>query len=81
MPDTVDKAQGLIERLNEAALDARPRFSESVPSAANCCDCGEAIPPMRRDAVPGVQYCVYCAAEKAIRKNMFMFWEIEDDGF
>lgn len=35
----------------------------SKPSAEYCMDddCGEEIPEGRRQALPGVQYCVHCA--------------------
>lgn len=30
------------------------------PSAEYCEECGEDIPIARRNAVPGVQFCIYC---------------------
>jgi len=32
----------------------------SQPSAEFCEECGEDIPEARRQAVPGVQFCIYC---------------------
>ena len=32
------------------------------PSPTECDECGEPIPPRRREAVPGVRLCVECAS-------------------
>ena len=37
------------------------------PSAEECEECGDEIPEARRQAVPGVQFCVFCQ-EKHERK-------------
>ncbi|MEQ7874911.1 DksA/TraR family C4-type zinc finger protein [Sphingomonas sp. ASV193] len=41
------------------------------PSAEDCDDCGEPIPPKRRAALAGVRTCIACQAErdKAVRHS------------
>lgn len=42
----------------------------SQPSAEFCEECGEDIPKARREAVPGVQFCIYCQTKlEKIRAN------------
>ena len=36
----------------------------SAPSRSHCAECEEAIPEARRQALPGVQLCVDCRAER-----------------
>jgi phage/conjugal plasmid C-4 type zinc finger TraR family protein len=40
------------------------RRQASVPSRSHCAECEEAIPKARREALPGVQLCVDCQAER-----------------
>lgn len=42
----------------------RARGGQAVPSALVCEDCDEPIPDARRVAIPGVQLCVACQAER-----------------
>jgi hypothetical protein len=58
--------------VNENAVNAVMEvlaIQRSRPSALVCKDpwCGEDIPEARRQAVPGVQYCVECAPKHQIR--------------
>lgn len=53
--DMDDPLERMLERRAEAARAAQAR-----PSATHCAECDDAIPEPRRQAVPGVQYCVYC---------------------
>lgn len=39
---------------------AQQELEASRPSAEECVECGDAIPQKRREAIPGVQLCVYC---------------------
>lgn len=51
----------------EAVARARLRAGQARSvrqSAANCIDCDEPIPEARRKALPGVQLCVECQAER-----------------
>lgn len=50
----------------EAMARARLRAGRAgaVQSAATCIDCDEAIPEARRIALPGVQLCVDCQADR-----------------
>ena len=45
--------------VEDAVQRARSRISKG-PSLRHCEECGEAIPQARREAVPGVRYCVAC---------------------
>lgn len=40
------------------------RRQASVPSRSHCAECEEPIPEARRHAIPGVQLCVDCQAER-----------------
>lgn len=50
------------DSVNEAVDRARGRLP-SGESAEQCEECGDNIPQARRDALPGVQYCVACQSE------------------
>jgi phage/conjugal plasmid C-4 type zinc finger TraR family protein len=39
---------------------ARLAAQRTKPSLEECSECGEAIPPARRLAVPGVEMCIHC---------------------
>jgi phage/conjugal plasmid C-4 type zinc finger TraR family protein len=39
-------------------------------SLADCAECGEAIPPARRAAIPGVKLCVACQTARDSRPVM-----------
>ena len=46
-----------------AVADVRRKLEAQAaqPSLSHCEECGDEIPEKRRLAVPGVQYCVFCA--------------------
>ena len=48
--------------VEDAVLRARSRLSHG-PGLTECEDCGEPIPPARRQAIPGVRRCVACQNE------------------
>lgn len=48
--------------IDDAVKSARSRLPKGA-SLTHCEDCGEAIPEVRRLAVPGVRRCVVCQAE------------------
>lgn len=56
------------EQIEASIADELARMkAQSRPageSAAECVECGEPIPPARRQAVPGVKLCIDCAAER-----------------
>jgi phage/conjugal plasmid C-4 type zinc finger TraR family protein len=45
--------------VEDAVQRARSRIAKG-PSLLHCEDCGEDIPQARRNALPGVRYCVAC---------------------
>lgn len=61
-PDLFDQAQELEELMRTEAIE-RSRWHGGACSAKEC-DCGAEIPEARRQALPGVQMCVDCAAAK-----------------
>lgn len=61
MTDEVDIANDRAELERTLAVANITRNLYSGPSAAECDECGEAIPEGRRLAVPGVRLCVGCA--------------------
>lgn len=63
MADEMDRAQALEERQRRQALARATAARTAGPSAYWCESCGEAIPPARRVAVPGVRRCAFCQAE------------------
>lgn len=58
----MDRAQAREEEMRQDALDERSRRSPAADgeSAAECTECGQAIPAERRKALPGVKTCVEC---------------------
>ncbi|AKS42356.1 DksA/TraR family C4-type zinc finger protein [Wenzhouxiangella marina] len=48
--------------VDDAVRRARAKLA-SGPSRRDCEECGETIPEARRQAIPGVRYCVACQAE------------------
>lgn len=59
--DKADIANDYIEWRTEQALKARQQCApSSFSSRAVCKQCDEPIPAARRDALPGVQFCVQC---------------------
>lgn len=59
MADIIDSASELEDLQRDAALSMR-RINRNAVSATHCVDCGEAIPELRREKVPGCQRCADC---------------------
>ena len=51
------------DTVKDAVLAARARLAAGK-GADECDDCGETIPPNRREALPGARTCVTCQAER-----------------
>lgn len=71
MTDIIDQAAEraelwLRDALRAQARRAKPLHGSGQESREECEDCGEAIAPARRQALPGARRCVFCqqAAEK-----------------
>ena len=56
--------QDQIEDTVKDAVSLARALLPSGESAEDCEDCGEPIPPRRREAIPGVQTCVACQSER-----------------
>jgi len=55
------------DQIDATVEDAVKRVRDRLPrgeSLGNCEECGNASPPARREAVPGVHLCVSCQAEQ-----------------
>lgn len=61
MPDIGDIASDYEERMRRDSLARRQAKTSDKPSRLYCLDCDGGIPAGRREAIPGVQYCVECA--------------------
>lgn len=48
---------------------ARRGLARGGPSLTHCEECGEPIPPRRRELVPGVRLCVECQSERDERER------------
>jgi len=59
MSDLFDRASDLEQLQREEAL-ARHRRPAAGPSYSHCEDCGDDIPAIRRQAVPGCTRCIVC---------------------
>lgn len=59
---------GAVQDQIDATLDdALERARRNLPKGASrhdCAECGELIPEARRQALPGVQLCINCQAER-----------------
>lgn len=59
---------GAVQEQIEATIDdALERARRNLPQGASrhdCAECGEPIPEARRKALPGVQLCINCQAER-----------------
>ena len=64
MADDVDFADERIEKELASALAARAVYAGE---SAHECECGEEISEGRRLAVPGVQSCITCAEQAALK--------------
>lgn len=69
MPDAFDRASDLLDRVDQrtseylaSRMSARSADA-CMPSAHECVECGDELPEGRREALPGVQHCVYCAED------------------
>lgn len=54
------------EQIDSTIADAVQRARSDLPSGeslTHCEECGDPIPQARREAVPGVRYCVACQNE------------------
>lgn len=66
--DEADRADVVIEQERTAVLAMhRARQERLGASATHCLECGEPIPEGRRNAIPGVEYCVTHQAEIELR--------------
>lgn len=54
--------QQIDDSIEDAVKRARAQLP-SGPSLSRCEECGEEIPPARRQAIPGVRLCVACQDE------------------
>ena len=74
MTDDIDRAQAreaemLADALREQARRAGLAGKTVADSATECADCGEEIPQERRQALPGIQFCVACQTRREKRKG------------
>lgn len=54
------------DQIDASVEDAVKRARSQLPqgkSLTHCAECGVEIPEARRDAVPGVRFCIGCQAE------------------
>ena len=54
------------EQIDATIEDAVKHARNQLPrgeSLENCAECGNTIPPARREAIPGVRLCVTCQAQ------------------
>ena len=56
--------QNQIDDTVKDAVSLARALLPSGESAEHCDDCGEPIPPRRREAIPGVRTCVACQSER-----------------
>ncbi len=55
------------DQIDATVEDAVKRVRDQLPHGeglSHCEECGNPIPPARRDAIPGVRLCVACQAEQ-----------------
>ena len=62
MSDDMDRAQAREEEMRSDALAEHDRRAHGRPLllSATHCECGVAIPEIRRKTLPGVQTCIEC---------------------
>lgn len=68
MADIIDSASELEDLHRDAALSMR-RINRNAVSATHCVDCGESIPELRREKVPGCQRCADCQCVKELKNK------------
>lgn len=57
----IAQIQNLVTNQNAiSAVQAQLAKQRAQPSAEFCEECGEDIPQARREAIPGVQLCIFC---------------------
>ena len=65
---------GAVQEQINATVESAAQLSKSrLPdgeSLTHCVECKVAIPEERRNAIPGVQYCVRCQLELEKKLNM-----------
>ena len=60
------------DQIDDTVKDAVLRARAETPqgeSAEHCDECGEAIPELRREALPGVKTCVACQCARDARRQ------------
>jgi phage/conjugal plasmid C-4 type zinc finger TraR family protein len=71
--DTGWAGDGAVQQQIDASVEdaierARARLPKG-PSLTNCADCGFEIPAARREALPGVRFCVGCQAARDAHRS------------
>lgn len=66
--EIIDRASEREEQFREHAIAAH-RINRNAVSATHCVDCGEAIPMLRREKVPGCQRCASCQQDSELRQK------------
>ncbi|WP_127347807.1 DksA/TraR family C4-type zinc finger protein [Pseudidiomarina mangrovi] len=54
------------EQIDASTEDSVKQATSKIPageSLIHCAECGETIPRARREALPGVRYCIQCQTE------------------
>lgn len=62
------------EQIDASIKDAIKQARSEMPvgeGLTNCEECGDVIPEARRQAIPGVRYCVTCQSEIDKNKEVF----------
>ncbi len=64
--------QDQIDDTVKDAIDGARKRMPSGESLEYCEDCGEPIPPRRREALPGVRTCIACqsARDRSVRHSL-----------
>lgn len=70
MADFCDQGSEQAEYLLQVALERHHQCAAggTATSAEFCDDCGEDIPPLRREKVPGCRTCVDCQSLREVRR-------------
>ena len=69
-----DSDGAVQDQIDSTIDDAVARARRELPRGESnkfCDECGEPIPEARRQAIPGVRYCVKCQQEKDLHNNTF----------
>lgn len=57
----------VLDQIQDTIMDAVQGARSRLPngeSAEECIECGDPIPPRRREALPGVKTCVACQSSR-----------------